>query len=112
MHRGACVTFRKHPIDETPPLQAHSNPDRKRPKAKLMQIYRSWYAICIVGIYEQAKGAGLLALDPRRLGPADEAGVVVGHIEREAGARRIEPVFALDGERELGLVAGQAQRKK
>lgn len=53
-----------------------------------------------------------LPLNPRSLGAADKSCVVVGHIEREAGARGVEAVLALDGQRQLGLVAGQAQRQQ
>lgn len=53
-----------------------------------------------------------LSLDPRSLRAADESRVVVGHVEREAGARGVETVLALDGQRQLGLVAGQAQRQE
>lgn len=53
-----------------------------------------------------------LSLDPRGFGPADKSRVVVGHVEREAGARGVETVLALDGQRQLGLVAGQAQRQQ
>lgn len=51
-----------------------------------------------------------LSLYPRCLGAADQSRVVVGHVEREAGACGVETVLALDGQRQLGLVAGQAQR--
>ena len=53
-----------------------------------------------------------LSLDPRSLGAADKSRVVVGHVERETGARGVKAVFALDGQRQLGLVAGQAQRQQ
>ena len=53
-----------------------------------------------------------LPLNPRSLGAADKSRVVVGHVEREAGARGVEAVLALDGQRQLGLVAGQAQRQE
>lgn len=53
-----------------------------------------------------------LPLNPRSLGTADKSRVVVGHVEREAGARGVEAVLALDGQRQLGLVAGQAQRQE
>lgn len=53
-----------------------------------------------------------LPLNPRGLGAADKSRVVVGHVEREAGARGVETVLALDGQRQLGLVAGQAQRQE
>lgn len=53
-----------------------------------------------------------LSLDPRGFGSADKSRVVVGHVEREAGARGVETVLALDGQRQLGLVAGQAQRQE
>ena len=53
-----------------------------------------------------------LPLNPRSLGAADKSRVVVGHVEREAGARGVETVLALDGQRQLGLVAGQAQRQE
>ncbi len=43
---------------------------------------------------------------------ADKSRVVVGHVECETGARGIEAILALDGQRQLGLVAGQAQRKQ
>ena len=52
----------------------------------------------------------LLPFDPRGLGPADEPRIVVGHLKREAGACGVEAVLALDGQRQFGLVAGQAQR--
>ena len=52
----------------------------------------------------------LLPLNPRGLGSADESCVVVGHLKREAGACGVEAVLALDGQRQFGLVAGQAQR--
>ena len=45
-------------------------------------------------------------------GAADKSRVVVGHVEREAGARGVKAVLALDGQRQLGLVAGQAQRQQ
>lgn len=54
----------------------------------------------------------LLTFNPRGLWAADESRVVVGHVEREAGARGVETVLALDGQRQLGLVAGQAQRQE
>ena len=53
-----------------------------------------------------------LPLNPRSLGAANESRVVVGHVEREAGARGVKAVLALDGQRQLGLVAGQAQRQQ
>ena len=53
-----------------------------------------------------------LPLNPRSLRSADKSRVVVGHVEREAGARGVETVLALDGQRQLGLVAGQAQRQQ
>ena len=53
-----------------------------------------------------------LSLNPRGLGTADKSRVVVGHVEREAGACGVETVLALDGQRQLGLVAGQAQRQQ
>lgn len=53
-----------------------------------------------------------LSLYPRCLGAADQSRVVVSHVEREAGARGVETVLALDGQRQLGLVAGQAQRQE
>lgn len=53
-----------------------------------------------------------LSLNPRSLGAANEPRVVVGHIECEAGARGVKAVLALDGQRQLGLVAGQAQRQE
>ena len=53
-----------------------------------------------------------LPLNPRSLGAADKSRVVVGHVEREAGARGVKTVLALDGQRQLGLVAGQAQRQE
>lgn len=53
-----------------------------------------------------------LSLDPRGLGAADKSRVVVGHVECETGACGIEAVLALDGQRQLGLVAGQAQRQQ
>lgn len=53
-----------------------------------------------------------LPLYPRSLGAANESRVVVGHVEREAGARCVEAVLALDGQRQFGLVAGQAQRQE
>lgn len=53
-----------------------------------------------------------LSFDPRGLGAADKSRIVVGHVEREAGARGIEAVLALDGQRQLGLVASQAQRQQ
>lgn len=52
----------------------------------------------------------LLPFDPRGLGSTDEPRVVVGHLKREAGACGVEAVLALDGQRQFGLVAGQAQR--
>ena len=53
-----------------------------------------------------------LSFNPRGLGTADKSRVVVSHVERETGARGIEAVLALDGQRQLGLVAGQAQRQE
>lgn len=53
-----------------------------------------------------------LPLDPRRFGAANKSRVVVGHVEREAGARCVETVLALDGQRQLWLVACQAQRQE
>ena len=53
-----------------------------------------------------------LPLDPRSLGAANESRVVVGHVEREAGARGVKAVLALDCQRQLRLVAGQAQRQQ
>lgn len=53
-----------------------------------------------------------LSLNPRSLGAADKSRVVVGHVERETGARGVKAVLALDGQRQLGLVAGQAQRQE
>ena len=53
-----------------------------------------------------------LSLDPRSLGAADQSRIVVGHVEREAGARGVKAVLALDGQRQLGLIAGQAQRQQ
>ena len=53
-----------------------------------------------------------LSLDPQGLGAADKSRVVVCHVEREAGARGVKAVLALDGQRQLGLVAGQAQRQE
>lgn len=53
-----------------------------------------------------------LPLDPRGLGTADKSRVVVSHVEREAGTRGIEAVLALDGQRQFGLIAGQAQRQE
>ena len=53
-----------------------------------------------------------LPLYPRSLGAANKSRVVVGHIECEAGARGVEAVLALDGQRQLGLVVGQAQRQE
>ena len=53
-----------------------------------------------------------LPLYPRGLWAADKSCVVVGHVEREAGARCVEAVLALDGQRQFGLVAGQAQRQE
>lgn len=50
-----------------------------------------------------------LSLDPQGLGAANESRVVVSHVERETGARGVKAVLALDGQRHLGLVAGQAQ---
>ena len=42
----------------------------------------------------------------------DKSRVVVSHIERETGARGVKAILALDGQRQLGLVAGQAQRQE
>lgn len=53
-----------------------------------------------------------LSLDPQGLGAADKTRVVVCHVERETGARGVKAVFALDGQRQLGLVTGQAQRQE
>ena len=53
-----------------------------------------------------------LSLDTQGLGAADKSRVVVSHIERETGARGVKAVLALDGQRQLGLVAGQAQRQQ
>ena len=53
-----------------------------------------------------------LPLNPGGLGTADKSRVVVRHLDREAGARGIEAVLALDGQRQFGLVAGQTQRQK
>ena len=53
-----------------------------------------------------------LPFNPRGLGAADKSRVVVSHLERKAGARGVEAVLALDGQRQLGLVAGQAQRQQ
>lgn len=53
-----------------------------------------------------------LPLKPRGLGTADKSRGVVSHVEREAGACGVETVLALDGQRQLGLVAGQAQRQE
>lgn len=53
-----------------------------------------------------------LSLYPRGLGAANESSVVVGHVECEAGACCVETVLALDGQRQFGLVAGQAQRQQ
>ena len=53
-----------------------------------------------------------LSLNPRGLGTANESRVVIGHVEREAGARGVEAVLALDSQRQLGLVASQAQRQQ
>lgn len=53
-----------------------------------------------------------LSLNPGGLGTADKTRVVVGHLNREAGACGVEPVFALDGQRQFGLVAGQTQRQQ
>lgn len=52
-----------------------------------------------------------LSLNPGSLGAANESRVVVCHVESEAGARGVKAVLALDGQRQLGLVAGQAQRQ-
>ena len=52
-----------------------------------------------------------LPFDPRSLGAANEPRVVVGHVGREAGTRSAKAVLAQDGQRQLGLVAGQAQRQ-
>ena len=43
---------------------------------------------------------------------ADKSRVVVRHIEREASARGVEAILALDGQRQLGPVTGQAQRQQ
>ena len=53
-----------------------------------------------------------LSLDPQGLGAADKTRVVVCHVESEAGARGVKAVLALDGQRQLGLVAGQEQRQE
>ena len=53
-----------------------------------------------------------LLLNPQGLGATDKSRVVVGHVECETGACGIEAVLALDGQRQLGLVAGQAQRQQ
>lgn len=53
-----------------------------------------------------------LPLNPRSLGAANESSIVVSHVEREAGACGVEAVLALDGQRQFGLVAGQAQRQQ
>lgn len=53
-----------------------------------------------------------LSLNPRSFGAADESRVVVGHVERKAGPCGVEAVLALDGQRQLRLVAGQAQRQQ
>ena len=53
-----------------------------------------------------------LPLDPRSLGAADQSRIVVGHVECEAGARGVKAVLALDGQRQLGLVTGQAQQQQ
>ena len=53
-----------------------------------------------------------LSLDPQGLGAANESRVVVSHVESEAGARGVKAVLALDGQCQLGLVAGQAQRQE
>lgn len=53
-----------------------------------------------------------LPLNPRGLGAADKSRVVVGHVERETGACGVKAVLALDGQRQLGLVTGQAQRQQ
>lgn len=53
-----------------------------------------------------------LSLDPQGLGAADKSRVVVSHVEREAGARGVKAVLALDGLRQLGPVAGQEQRQE
>lgn len=53
-----------------------------------------------------------LSFNPRGLGATDKSRVVVGHVECEAGARGVEAVLALNGQRELGLVASQAQRQQ
>lgn len=52
-----------------------------------------------------------LSLDPQGLGAADKSRVVVCHVECEAGARGVKAALALDGQRQLGPVAGQAQRQ-
>ena len=43
---------------------------------------------------------------------ADKSRIVVGHLEREAGARGIEAVLELDGQRQRGPVDSQAQRQQ
>lgn len=53
-----------------------------------------------------------LSFNPRSLGAANEPRVVVCHVESEAGARGVKAVLALDGQRQLGLVAGQEQRQE
>lgn len=53
-----------------------------------------------------------LSLNPGCLGAADKSRVVVSHVESEAGARGVKAVLALDVQRQLGLVAGQAQRQE
>ena len=53
-----------------------------------------------------------LSLNPGNVGAANESRVVVSHVESEAGARGVKAVLALDGQRQLGLVAGQAQRQE
>ena len=53
-----------------------------------------------------------LSLSPGSLGAANESRVVVSHVECEAGARGVKVVLALDGQHQLGLVAGQAQRQE
>lgn len=53
-----------------------------------------------------------LSLNPRSFRAANESRVVICHVECEAGARGVEAVLALDGQRQLGLVAGQAQRQQ
>lgn len=53
-----------------------------------------------------------LSFNPRGLGTADKSRVVISHVERETGTRCVETVLALDGQRQLGLVAGQAQRQE